>query len=194
VKGGGAYLDLVGETVQVGVGPALSAPARHEWATDTGIHKNVALILIPQQHVIPRADHALRLLNWTILADPSLTTKYAIQDLIMRSEIEAGVWPLLDKDILLVALGDDVAQVLRNLLVLEDDRLVRVRLAVEDEDEVRRVVQRVVHKELEVCARERGFVVCVGDERALVVGRRCCIEGFEIGGFWDAARLLLDHA
>lgn len=173
----------------------MGAPARHEWATDTGIHKNVALVFIPQQHAIPRAhQHGLGLRDRAILADPSLTTEKAIENLVMRTQVEAGVWPLLNKDILLVALGDHVAQVLRDVGLREDDGLVRVRLAVEDEDEVRRIVQRVVHKELEVGARERRFVVGVGDERALVVGRLLGVDGLEIGGVWFGARGLFYHA
>jgi hypothetical protein len=149
---------------------------------------------MPQLHLIPLAEHARGLRDGSILADPSLAPERAIENLIMRAQIEAGIRSLLHKDILLVAPGNEVAKVLWDIGLREDDARVRVRLAVEDEDEIRRIVQRVVHEELEIGACERRFVVGVGDERALVVGRLGRVEGFEKGGLGDGARGLFYHA
>ena len=126
---------------------------------------------MPQQHLIPLTHHQpLRLRNGPIDADPALAAEEAIQHLVVRAEVEARIRPLLDEHVLAAALGQHVAQVLGRVVLGEDDGLVRVRVPVEDEDEVRGVVQRVVHEELEVRAPKVGFDVRVRDERALVFG------------------------
>lgn len=126
------YLCLVCYFAQVHVTPASLRPVRQERTPNTGIHGDIALILLVQ---IIRGQH--------LCESPQIIALVLSVD---KSNI-ARFW----------------------------QQLIGIRLAIEDEEKVRGIVQRMGDVELEVLPCEFRLEVCVENQRA--IGDVVCLIG-----------------
>lgn len=152
-KGGGeeTYLFLVVDQIPERVAPARLAPVRHEGATHTRIHEHEPLISLPELPSPTIMSAHRTQLRARLIPLPQ-------QRLPMSPHVKALIIPLQHLDIL------DLRIIIRTLLI-DRQQLLRIRVAVKAKHKVRRRIQPMLNKKLEVPSVRVAFGVHIRDQR-----------------------------